>query len=79
MERTAKAVEQEFETYRFTNIKFAGNSNEGHVAVNFDVRPVKEKMLIPAGSYWVPMKQRRGRLRWPCWNRRRRIRWRAGV
>jgi len=62
MEKTPKPLEQEFETYRFANIKFAANSNEGHVAVSFDARPVKEKMQIPAGSYWVPLKQRRGRL-----------------
>jgi len=62
MEKTGKALEQEFETYRFSNIKFAANSNEGHVAVSFDARPVKEKMWIPAGSYWVPLKQHRGRL-----------------
>jgi hypothetical protein len=62
MQKTASAIEQEFETYRFSNIKFAGSSNEGHVAVSFDARPVKERMRIPAGSYWVPLKQRRGRL-----------------
>jgi len=32
------------------------------VAVNFEPRLVKEKVLIPAGSYWIPMKQRRARL-----------------
>jgi hypothetical protein len=62
MEKTSKPLEQEFESYRFANIKFAANSNEGHVAVSFDASPVKEKMQIPAGSYWVPLKQRRGRL-----------------
>src|ERR1039457_5227591 len=62
MEKTAKPMEQEVETYRFGNIKFATSSNEGHVAVSFDARPVKEKMRIPAGSYWVPLQQHRGRL-----------------
>jgi hypothetical protein len=62
MEKTAEPLEREFETYRFGNIKFAAGSNEGHVAVSFDARPVKEKMRIPAGSYWVPLKQHRGRL-----------------
>ena len=62
MEKTRNTLEQEFETYRFSNIKFAGNSNEGHVAVSFEAKPVKEKMRFPAGSYWVPLKQRRGRL-----------------
>ena len=62
MERTSKPMESEFETYRFNNIKFAGSSNEGHVAVSFDARPVKEKIFLPAGSWWVPLKQRRARL-----------------
>jgi murein tripeptide amidase MpaA len=62
MEKTGKALEQEFETYRFANIKFAAASNEGHVAVSYDTRPVKEKVFVPAGSWWVPLKQRRARL-----------------
>ncbi len=62
MERTAKPLEQEFETYRFTGTKFAGSAVEGHVAVDFQTHLVKEKVFIPAGSYWVPLKQRRSRL-----------------
>jgi hypothetical protein len=62
MERTSRALDQEFETYRFANIKFASGSSEGHVAVSFDARPVKEKVFVPAGSWWIPMKQRRARL-----------------
>src|SRR5215471_5086826 len=41
MERTTKPLDQEFETYRFANIKFDARSQEGHVAVSFDARPVK--------------------------------------
>ena len=62
MERTAKSLEQEFETYRFTGTKFAGAAVEGHVAVDFEPHLVKERVFIPAGSYWVPLKQRRSRL-----------------
>lgn len=62
MEKTGKPLEQEFETYRFSNIKFAGASNEGHVAVTYDSKTVKEKIFVPAGSWWVPLKQRRARL-----------------
>jgi len=63
MERTAKPITQEFETYRFSNISWATAPNEGHIMLNnFDARPVKEKIMIPAGSYWVPMNQRRARL-----------------
>jgi hypothetical protein len=62
MERVGKPIEQEFETYRFSGAKFAGSAVEGHVSVDFEPRLVKERILIPAGSYWVPLKQRRGRL-----------------
>jgi uncharacterized membrane protein YgcG len=63
MERTAKPLTQEFETYRFSNIVWATSPNEGHIGLNsFDSRLVKEKITIPAGSYWVPLKQRRARL-----------------
>jgi len=62
MERTAKPVEAEFETYRFSNVKFAPGSSEGHVMVNFDAALVKEKRTIPAGAYWVPASQRSSRL-----------------
>jgi hypothetical protein len=62
MERTTKPIEQELETYRFSNTKFATPSFEGRVMVNFDPKLVKEKQFFPAGSYWIPMKQRRSRL-----------------
>jgi hypothetical protein len=62
MERIAKPLNQEFETYRFSNTKFATAPNEGRVMLSFESKLVKEKIAIPAGSYWVPMKQRRARL-----------------
>jgi hypothetical protein len=62
MERIAKPLDREFETYRFSNIKFATASSEGRVMINFDSKLVTEKIAIPAGSFWVPMKQRRARL-----------------
>ena len=62
MERIAKARDEEFETYRFTNTRFQAASNEGHVMLDFEARLVKEKIAIPAGSYWVGLKQRRARL-----------------
>jgi hypothetical protein len=61
MERTTKPIEQVFETYRFSNTKTAQNI-EGHVMLTLEPKLVKEKITIPAGSYWVPMKQRRSRL-----------------
>ena len=62
VERTAKPIEQEFETYRLSGIKFATGSLDGRVMVDFDVALTREKAAIPPGSYWVPMKQRRARL-----------------
>ncbi len=62
MERTGKPLEQEFETYRFSGIKFADRSVEGHVAVSFEAKLVQEKIAIPAGAWWVPLHQRRARL-----------------
>jgi len=62
MERTPKAIEGEFETYRFSGVKFAERPFEGHVMVNLEARLVKERISLPAGSYWVPMQQRRARL-----------------
>ena len=62
MERTMKPIEGEFETYRFTNVKFGPNSFEGRVAVNFDAALTTEKRVIPAGAYWVPANQRSARL-----------------
>jgi Zinc carboxypeptidase len=62
MTRTEKPLDQVFETYRFTSAKFSTGATEGHVMLTVEPRVVKEKIFIPAGSYWVPMKQRRARL-----------------
>jgi Zinc carboxypeptidase len=62
MEQTTKPIEQEFETYRLSAVKFADRQQEGHVGVSFDAKPGTEKIAIAAGSWWVPMKQRRARL-----------------
>ena len=63
MERTTKPLTQEFETYRFSGVKWANGPLEGHIMLaDFDARLVKENLTIPEGSYWVPMKQSRARL-----------------
>ncbi|MCU1322889.1 MAG: putative carboxypeptidase [Acidobacteriaceae bacterium] len=62
MERTPKAMTQEFETWRFTDVKYAAAAFEGGVMVDYVLHPVKEKILVPAGSYWVSLKQPRARL-----------------
>jgi hypothetical protein len=62
MEQINQPLDQEFETYRFSNVKFGTSQNEGRVMVDFDTKLVKEKIAVPAGSFWVPMHQRRARL-----------------
>jgi hypothetical protein len=62
MQKIAKPLDQQFETYRFSNVKYSPTSFEGRVMLNFDVRLVKEHVAIPAQSYWVPLKQKRARL-----------------
>jgi hypothetical protein len=62
MHKIDKPLNQEFETYRFSNTKYATTSFEGRVMLNFDVRLVKEHVSIPSQSYWVPLKQKRARL-----------------
>jgi hypothetical protein len=62
MSRTEKPLDQVFETYRFSSAKFGTSSIEGHVMLTVEPRLVKEKIYIPAGSYWIPMNQRRARL-----------------
>jgi hypothetical protein len=62
MQKINKPLDQQFETYRFSNTKYATTSFEGRVMLNFDVRLVNERVVIPAQSYWVPLKQKRARL-----------------
>ncbi|HKA01023.1 MAG TPA: M14 family metallopeptidase [Candidatus Solibacter sp.] len=62
MERLDSTVEQEFETYHLTNLKFDTRVQEGHLAVNFDVKAGKEKVAVAQGAWWIPMKQSRARL-----------------
>jgi murein tripeptide amidase MpaA len=62
MERTAKPLEQVFDTWRFTDVKYAPAQSEGGILVDYTLHPVHERILIPAGSYWVPMHQPRARL-----------------
>jgi hypothetical protein len=62
MEKITQPLDQELETYRFSNVKYGTAQNEGRVMVDFDTKIVKEKIAVPLGSYWVPMHQRRARL-----------------
>jgi hypothetical protein len=62
MELTPKPLDQEFDTWRFTDVKYAPAASEGGLMTDYTVHPVHEKVEIPAGSYWVPMHQQRARL-----------------
>lgn len=62
MERTTKPLDQEFDTWRFTDVKYAAAAFEGGMLVNYTLHPVHERIAVPAGSYWVPMHQQRARL-----------------
>jgi hypothetical protein len=62
MERTTQPIEGNFETCQLANPKFDTRSFEGRIMVNFQAYDLAWKVRIPAGSYWVPMKQRRARL-----------------
>lgn len=62
MEKTTKDIDQEFDTWRFSDVKYSTAAMEGGMMVDYTMKPVKEKVHIPAGSWYVPMKQQRARL-----------------
>jgi hypothetical protein len=61
MEKTTKPLDQEFETWRFTDVKYVSSGEAGNL-VDYTMHPVKEKIAVPAGSWWVPLHQQRARL-----------------
>jgi hypothetical protein len=53
----------EFDTFRFEQVRFAQAPFEGRFQVtSFTARPVREKMTFAAGSLFVPVAQRAGKL-----------------
>jgi len=62
MERTTKPLDREFDTWRFTDVKYAQAAFEGGIMPDYTLHPVRERILVPAGSYWVPLNQQRARL-----------------
>jgi hypothetical protein len=62
MERTTKPLDQQFDTWRFTDVKYAPAASEGGMMTDYTLHPVRERIAVPAGSYWVPMHQQRARL-----------------
>jgi murein tripeptide amidase MpaA len=61
METIPKDLDQEFETWRFSDVKYV-NSGEAGQLMDYTLHPVKEKIEVPAGSWWVPLHQQRARL-----------------
>jgi hypothetical protein len=52
-----KPLEIQVESYRFEDVKFAPNSFEGRVTVNFKTVPIKETRTFPANSIIIPLDQ----------------------
>jgi hypothetical protein len=61
METIPKELNQEFETWRFSDVKYV-NSGEAGQLMDYSLTPVKEKIDVPAGSWWVPLHQQEARL-----------------
>ena len=61
MEVIPKDLNQEFETWRFTDVKYVSSGEAGQL-MDYALNPVKEKIEVPAGSWWVPLHQQRARL-----------------
>ncbi|MEZ2348089.1 M14 family zinc carboxypeptidase [Terriglobus sp. RCC_193] len=63
MERTTRDLsDQTFDTWRFTDVKKQTALFEGRTFTDYTPMPVKEKMHMPAGSYYIPMNQPRARI-----------------
>jgi murein tripeptide amidase MpaA len=61
MEQTTKPLNQDFDTWRFTDIKTSSGGEAGTLT-DYTMTPVKEKIEVPAGSWYVPLNQPRARL-----------------
>lgn len=61
-ERLDRAVEGEFETFHFSNPRFAPQPFEGRILVSFQSAPVVRNMRVPAGTVYVPLNQRAARV-----------------
>ncbi|MGI4756541.1 MAG: M14 family zinc carboxypeptidase [Janthinobacterium lividum] len=63
MERTPRDLsDTPLETWRFLEVKKDAFPFEGRTLTDFQLRPVTERMHMPAGSYYVPMNQPRARI-----------------
>jgi len=57
-------VDSNFEVtkYRFNNVKFANSSYEGRQRVEFEYDLIREKRIVPSGTFYIPTNQRTVRL-----------------
>jgi murein tripeptide amidase MpaA len=55
--RIGRPFEVDVESYRFDEVKWAGNSFEGRVTLSFKTVPVKETRKFPTGSIIIPLDQ----------------------
>lgn len=62
MNRIAHDTIIDVEMYRFSDVQLASRSNEGRQTARFNVNPVAERRLFPAGSVLVSMAQPRARI-----------------
>ena len=56
-QRIEKPLEIEVESYRFEDVKWANQSFEGRVTLDFKTVPIKEKRTFPANSIIIPLDQ----------------------
>jgi hypothetical protein len=61
LEKTTKPLNQEFDTWRFSDVKHVVSGEAGQL-IDYTMTPVKEKIEIPAGSWYVSLKQPLARL-----------------
>lgn len=63
VERTPRDLsDTPLETWRFLEVKKDAFPFEGRTLTDFQLRPVTERMHMPAGSWYVPMNQPRARI-----------------
>jgi len=53
--RLAETVTDSFETYRFSNVKFASSSYEGHQRVSYGVERIVQRRTFRPGDVYVPL------------------------
>jgi murein tripeptide amidase MpaA len=61
MEIIPRDLNQEFESWRFSDVRYVSSGEAGQL-MDYTLNPVKEKIEVPAGSWWVPLHQQRARL-----------------